>query len=83
MNDGSVLFLQQPLASWRSKTTTQHGAGAEASECKRAGSHECPAVILIVSQIHTVFSTVSGSARTGKWCPEEDSNLHALASAST
>ena len=26
---------------------------------------------------------VPGHTQTGKWCPEEDSNLHALASAST
>jgi hypothetical protein len=35
------------------------------------------------SQISVVFSTRGDRSRTGKWCPEEDSNLHGLATAST
>jgi hypothetical protein len=34
-------------------------------------------------QISAVLSMVSRAAQENKWCPEEDSNLHALASAST
>jgi hypothetical protein len=34
-------------------------------------------------QISAVLSMVSRVAQENKWCPEEDSNLHALASAST
>jgi hypothetical protein len=34
-------------------------------------------------QILRVFATVSELSRTEKWCPEEDSNLHDLAIAST
>jgi hypothetical protein len=34
-------------------------------------------------QISAGLSTLMGCAEIEKWCPEEDSNLHALASAST
>ena len=34
-------------------------------------------------QISAVLSMVLVRSRENKWCPEEDSNLHALASAST
>ena len=33
--------------------------------------------------MYAVLSLVLGRQKTDKWCPEEDSNLHALASAST